>query len=527
MHIILNILADFKKTFVRLFQKIKNLSRYAKIAILIGLILIIGIYFFTKNEVAPEVTSTTSIPAEVIVKPVAELSGTSDFATIGKVEALSEANLQTEAGGRITGVFVTVGDKVRAGMVIATIQNDIQRAGLLQAEGAYEAAKVASAQSSIGINQSENSVTSAINNAMTANRNAYNTANSVILDSLDQFYAKPTEGIIGLRVTGDTQYFNSERLHFREALSSWKTTTLIPLTEDNLLIEIDKSIVEIQRLRDLVGAFIKVTTSNTTDKETLNDKALGAYTAGLLSNESSLNATLANLAGAKTAFQNALEARKQANLTGKTGGEVISSASAQQKIALGQLRAAQANYEKTLVRSPLAGVVNALYLKVGDYVSPGQPAAIIANNNGLEVKTYVSESDSVNLKVGDLVKIEGNATGTISAKAGAIDPKTGKVEIRISVTKSLAVTNGATVRLFFVKQASADSPIVIPLTALKLVSSGPTIFTVTEDNKLSAVAVTLGKIIGENVVIESGLTKDMSIVVDARGLKNGDSVTVK
>ena len=60
-----------------------------------------------------------------------------------RVEAVSEANLQAETGGRITSVSVDVGDTVSAGKVLATIESSAQRAALVQAQGAYEAAVAA------------------------------------------------------------------------------------------------------------------------------------------------------------------------------------------------------------------------------------------------------------------------------------------------------------------------------------------------------------------------------------------------
>jgi multidrug efflux system membrane fusion protein len=67
----------------------------------------------------------------------------------------------------------------------------------------------------------------------------------------------------------------------------------------------------------------------------------------------------------------------------------------------------------------------------------------------------------------------------------------------------------------------------VPLSALKITSSGSFVFTVSEEKKLVAIAVTQGQLYGENIEILSGLDKDTRIVTDARGLKEGQLVTVK
>jgi multidrug efflux pump subunit AcrA (membrane-fusion protein) len=52
------------------------------------------------------------------------------------------------------------------------------------------------------------------------------------------------------------------------------------------------------------------------------------------------------------------------------------------------------------------------------------------------------------------------------------------------------------------------------------------VFTVDATSTLVSVPVELGTLLGEEVVIKTGLSPDMQIVKDARGLKAGEVVTV-
>ena len=173
-------------------------------------------------------------------------------------------------------------------------------------------------------------------------------------------------------------------------------------------------------------------------------------------------------------------------------------------------------------------MVNALYLNAGDFVAPGQPAGIIANNNGLQIKTFINEADSVGLNVGDIVTIEGGASGVITAKAAALDPTNGKVAVVVGVNPDSGLTNGATVKVTFAQLSvkTEVDKILVPLSALKITSSGTFVFTLGENNTLVAIAIEQGQLFGENVEIVSGLTKETRIVTDARGLKEGQIVTV-
>jgi multidrug efflux pump subunit AcrA (membrane-fusion protein) len=53
------------------------------------------------------------------------------------------------------------------------------------------------------------------------------------------------------------------------------------------------------------------------------------------------------------------------------------------------------------------------------------------------------------------------------------------------------------------------------------------IFTVDYENKLVSHDVKIGRLLGDRVEILSGLTNDMKIVEDARGLRDGEIVVVK
>ena len=174
-------------------------------------------------------------------------------------------------------------------------------------------------------------------------------------------------------------------------------------------------------------------------------------------------------------------------------------------------------------------MVNALYLKAGDYVSTTQPAAVIANNNGLQIKAFVNEIDNASLSVGNVVSIEGGASGIITAKADALDPTNGKVAVVVGVNPNSGLTNGATVKVTFsqVSETKVDERIIVPLSALKITPDGAAVFTVTVDGKLEAVPVIKGQLFGDNIEITSGISKDTRIVTDARGLKNGQVLLIK
>ena len=526
MNVFIEILKDFKFYFN---IRTKTGRKHSLVLACVLLASLISYKFVTSRAETPLEAQAT--PAQVKILSVSELGAAAQFDTIGKVEAVSEANLQTESGGRITSVSVKIGDTVGAGSVLATIENSAQRAQLVQTQGVYEAALAASDQSEdqteVSLDEANIALASARSAAANTVRQSYTTANNIFFTNIDNFFGNANGPVPGVRIDslGYTSFLNSERVAFQTILPEWQSRSAAVTTNSNLESEIAYAKKNVERTIDMVDIFILIfnqggSVGGYTEAE------LQANSAQFTALKSSLIATRGSLDAATTNIIAAREGIDRAQI-GSTRG-VNPAAAAQIKIALGSLQAAQSSYQKTIVRTPIRGVVNAFYLKAGDYVAPGQPAGIVANNNGLQIKTFVSEIDSASLNVGDVVTIEGGASGVITAKAAALDPSSGKVAVIVGVNSDSGLTNGATVKVTFAQlsvKAETDK-IIIPLAALKITSSGTFVFTLGENNTLVGVPVTQGQLFGENVEIVSGLTRETRIVTDARGLKEGQTVTI-
>jgi multidrug efflux pump subunit AcrA (membrane-fusion protein) len=136
------------------------------------------------------------------------------------------------------------------------------------------------------------------------------------------------------------------------------------------------------------------------------------------------------------------------------------------------------------------------------------------------------------VKAGASVKINGNIKGVVTRVAGAIDPVTKKIEVRVGIVdENSNLVNGQSVRVE-ISQAdvTSQSPkslvamIKVPLSAVKITPRDSYVFTLSASSTLQVVPVELGTLLGEEVEIRSGLTPDMDIVKDARGLKEGEKV---
>lgn len=493
-------------------------------AVVLGLV-IAGIIIASLNADPVVEAPGTSILPVVELSRVDAFGSQSLFKVIGEVKATSEARLQAEAGGRITNVNVELGDTVHAGQVIASFENSSQRAALLQAEGAYEAALASAASSEVSVESAQEAVDAARSSALSIYRSSYITAEGILRNDIDDLFTIVNDQAIGIRIDskGQANVLNAERNALDTEIAQWQTQ------KDNVTVNsIDRELGDTKDLVNRMAAFVEQLSSLLSDTDITSSFTEADKTAmigAIYSARTSLNGLSSGLEQAETAIVNAQNAFEQAQLTGSS--DVSSAASAQIKIALGSLRAAQASYEKTIVRTPISGVVNALYLTPGEYASMGAPAVVIANNGALEVVTALNADEADMIAIGDTVHIDDIATGVVTAIAPAIDPLSGKKEVRIGIQDDVQLTNGDTVNIEFSRNTEKETDtITIPLSALKITTNDPVVFSVSEQNTLVSNTVKIGKVMGDVVEIIEGLSHDSVIVVDARGLRDGETVEV-
>ena len=471
-------------------------------------------------EAAREETRVTLTTAAATTK-------TNTSEVIGTARAISEATITPERSGRVMAVPVTLGQRVAAGTVIARLENSSERAAVTEAEGAYEAALASAQQSGVSVREAETSLATAAQDAVTAYQRAYTTANDIIRNSIDQFFAQPDGQVPGLRLQGRgfAAELNAERRAFAELLPTWQSDAQTLSVEDALPAALDTAEERTRRVLNMVDMFITILEAQD-PRARYSDAELRQLGSTFAAHRSTLLSTIRDIERAETALVSAANALEKAQLGGADSG--TSAADAQVKQALGRLQSAQASLAKTILRSPIAGTVNALDVRTGDFVTANAPVATIANNSALEIVAFAGDRSPSLLQVGAEVSIRQGGTARVSAVAPAVSSATGKREVRL-VTESQSISAGDTVTLRASSTAPTDAAtaqsVRVPLTAVQFTAEDGYVFTVT-DGTLTRRDVTLGAISGDTVVVTAGLVADTPFVADARGLQAGDEVVV-
>ncbi|MES2668256.1 MAG: HlyD family efflux transporter periplasmic adaptor subunit [Patescibacteria group bacterium] len=467
----------------------------------------------------------------VSLASVGELSGAGgNVDLIGTVRSVSEANILAKTGGTVTSVRTRIGANVPAGFVIAELENAAERASVLQAEGSYDAAVAGRNIAGLQSGSAETSYDEAETEARDAYRSIYTTLDTTIENDIDAFFGGPTPIGPDLLINPGP-YDRYDLSRERDSLD-----TVIRAYEDNLSRADSRSpetlLSEAESITRRVQSFA---TKLATAANERDSRATPEQIAALARSRASVDGILTMISASRNALNARETAAQVASRDSVTGGTALASANASVKQALGSLRAAQANLERTVVRAPIGGQVNFLPIRVGDYVTPLQPVALVAQNGALEIIAYVSEDNRDLLVAGGRALVEEEYEGVITSIAPALDPTTKQIEVRVAVEGASELVNGQSVRISLPDLLEAEEtvegpapvgPVLLPLASVKLRAGDRIVFSLDEESRLVAHPVTVGDVRGDRIEILSPIPTDLRIVADARGLAEGEKVRI-
>ena len=533
---------------------LRTMPRYYTIpAGVLIMVICIAAYMHSRAAGTAAVDATDGL-SHVHIASIASLSSQSGpLPVTGKVTSLNEATILAQTSGEIVSLSHALGDRVSAGGVIAQFENSSQLAAVLQAQGAYDAAqanldKVLNGNRSELVDISQTTAAKAQTNlAQTKTstidtiRNAYGVNDDAIRSKLDVVFSNPRTTNVQFSMNTSNQSIvnkiTQERVSVEAMLNAEAERSQNLNASSDLVAELAQAADDTRQLKsfaDDVAAALNIAIAS----QSVSQATISGYIATASAVRSSFSASLTSLSSASQALTAAsaqadVAATQLQQDTSGSRPEDDAAARAALKQAQGALNAAQANLEKTIVRSPISGTIVSLPVTRGDFVSSFAQVAEISNPQALQIKVYVTSDDARTIAVGGAVAIEGAVTGVVTSIAPAIDPSTNKIQVGVGITGDQgSLTDGETVTVTIdrvnEKTATAtksSAAILIPIVAAKITPAGTFVFTVASST-LIAEPVTLGAILGDQITVVSGLTSDATIVTDARGLSDGQSVVV-
>ncbi|MEA2112486.1 MAG: efflux RND transporter periplasmic adaptor subunit [Patescibacteria group bacterium] len=529
----------------------KGLGRN-KVIIVFTILAILTIIFYQRLVVQEngDQDIDSSDVRQVATMSVRNLSLNKDpLPLLGKVQSQSSANIYSQISGEVIGVYKKLGDTVWSNQIIGELDNWTQKSAVTQAEASVEVAQAGldkikkggrDEQTSIlktTLDNVQNTLTETKISVVNTLNDSFAKADDSIRNKMDAMFrdARGDDPQVIFPVVDSQLEIDLEwrRLLLEEMLEEWSDTLTTFDVEDDLIGELDKRKSNINSIRVFLDK-LALAVNILTPTSNLSETTITTWKTNISTTRTVINTSATALSTAKNSLNGAYSNFEIAELNyeqAQTGGrsEDVISAEAQLKQAEAGLQSAYANLEKTIIRASISGTINILNLEKGDFVSAFTPVVSIANNKSLEVVTYITEEDRDDVEVGSKVLVGSKWQGEVKNIAPAIDNKTKKIKVEVTLKDSdMVLTNGQSVSLLveriFQEVEEELTELSVPISALKIGSADTTVFTVGEGNKLISHPVILGPILGEKIIIKEGVTADMEIVIDARGLKEGQIV---
>jgi len=225
---------------------------------------------------------------------------------------------------------------------------------------------------------------------------------------------------------------------------------------------------------------------------------------------------------------------KQKNLWDQKIGSEVQYISAKNNYESLQKRLATMNQQLGLARikSPISGVVDEVYVKIGQTVAPGMPCFRIVNSSKLKIKADVAESFAGKIKQGNRVKLffpdlNKESDGVVSYSSKVIDVINRSFKIEIPINSSDEYKPNMLAKIKIVDYSN-EKAIVVPVNTIRTVGDESFIM-VAEEKNGKAIAkkhkVTFGLTYNGETEIVSGLVVgDKLITVGYQELEDGDEI---
>jgi len=195
-----------------------------------------------------------------------------------------------------------------------------------------------------------------------------------------------------------------------------------------------------------------------------------------------------------------------------------------------RLAGARLQFDKSRVKAPWAGRVAAKRVEVGDYVQPGQPVIELVDVARLKVRAPARSIDVPYLTVGRAVTIRVDAfagetfEGTVARLGTELDRDSRTLAVEVEIANPQGrLRPGLPARMEVARQ-TLEQALLVPLAAVIDYENEKGVYVLAGD-RAARRTVTLGPLVGEQVVITSGLAAGERVIVEgAQQVSDGQRV---
>ncbi|MFA6227036.1 MAG: efflux RND transporter periplasmic adaptor subunit [Candidatus Paceibacterota bacterium] len=405
-----------------IFTKVKSFilsNKWWAIAVSVVVVIIL-IIIFAKSKTTP--IETVVVERHNIKEVVS---------TTGNVKPFSDVDLSFETTGRVSDISVSVGDRVYDSQYLASVSNgdllaqvEQAKAGLKNAEANLSATMKGSTPEQIALQESQVEKTKidliesekALNDTSI---DSYTKSDDSIRNKIDQIFDNPRAQNVELKFNINNFQLKIDieqgRANTEALLTSWDNS----LTDQNISVD-GKSKLAKDNLNTIKGFLDKVAlavNSLSTADSSLTQTSIDTYKSAVSTARTAISTAISALASSVNQYkisESALKiAENQLILTKSSAtSEEISSKEALVDQAKSVLDNAYAQLAKSVIRSPINGIITSIPAKVGEVIQAGKTAISVISYGEYEVESFVAEADIAKIEIGDMASTTLDAYGS-------------------------------------------------------------------------------------------------------------------
>ena len=437
-----------------------------------------------------------------------------EVAVTGRVKPSQSVDLAFEKSGKVASVRVDVGDTVFKFQTLVSLVNADLAAQLLQAEANFDITKAELSEMEIGarpeeVQIAETKVTNAENTLLDAEENVQNVINKAAVD-IDQDYsasliAAQTSLSVSdnaLIIASDLQraYFGTSSQEGSKIITAVNIATsevnniakpaasiaVNDFTQANVDTALAATLSAINKVKDALDVIPTPTRMSSADKIILNaqkvltDAEISTISGKIQTIVVQKATNVSNIstaeASASTA-ESALSSAEKELLLKKAGAtpQQIEAQKAKVKAAEANVQNIRAQLARTILSSPLKGIVTKQIAKIGEIIVANMPVVSLISESQFEIEASIPEIDISKIALGNDASITLDAYGNdvvFGASVVTIDPAetlidgvpTYKIVLQF-VEKDQRIKSGMTANID-IKTSSREDVITIPQRAV-------------------------------------------------------------
>lgn len=494
-----------KENFKSFFRK--NIRR-KRFWIILGLLVIVVAYLIFK-------------PSSSVKNTVTDIAKLSDLKqtvlATGQVVSNTDLNLSFNTSGVVKSLKVKIGDTVKAGQVLATLDQGKELAALTSARGSLAAANARYRRTLEGASNEEISLSQITLNQtkLTQDTLVKNAYNSLLNSSLEATSYPPTTTDTSLPAISGTYNLGKEgQIIIEVGLSgrTFKTHGLITTDGDVSTTSpqpIGNSGLYIQFPSDLSLVFTEWVVEIPNKKAANYLANYNAYQAALAQAKLSVDQREAELAIKKSAARSS----------------DIELANAEILSAEGQVQSAQAQYNNTIITAPVDGTITSIDIKIGQLAQAQTRAMVLQDVSNIYIEANINEANISELSIGMPIDITYDSFGSDKIFKGSItkiDPSStiisGVVNYKVTAsTEQLSELRPGMTANMTIKVKEKSNIITAPSRSV-----------ITDDNGDRSIRVITNerKKKWGTVPVITGLEGDGGVVEIVKGLSVGDEYVI-